>query len=147
MKFSYRPTSYSDVAAPFLDLQLSDPLGDRSKQITCLVDTGYNGDIIVPISVFQELGLESYELSSDYFSIAERIAGEELRLLSAYGTVSLPDLELTIETVGGQPQKIQGTLGDPRPIFASHISELPRSPIKISPELLREMKQFYSKSE
>ena len=107
MKSSYQPTSYFDLPAPFLELELATPLGDKSRRITGLIDTGYDGEIIVPISIFHELGLETFELSSDYFSVAETASGEQLRLISAYGTATMTELDLTIELVVDTHSKCQ----------------------------------------
>ena len=98
--FAYKSPSNSDVPAPYLSLILSDPFEIKKVEITAIIDTGFDGEILIPKSIYDDLKLKSFEYSSDVISQAETASGEFLELISASGSVRIKGSNLlTIITI------------------------------------------------
>jgi len=95
----YQQLTYSDVEAPVLEIKLSDPLGINSTMANAIIDTGFDAELIIPIGIYQTLQLQQFELSKDQFSIAETASGEQLQLVSAYGIVEIPSIDLELDVL------------------------------------------------
>ena len=100
MKFSYKKPKISEVEAPILPIQIFDDTRTHSypNQATtdALIDTGYDGFIMIPIKIFDALNLISSELPQDQVSMAETIVGEHLELRTALGYVEIPKLKISL---------------------------------------------------
>ncbi len=96
MKLSskYQIPVYSEIPAPYLTIILSDPLEANSIELTALIDTGFDGEILIPKDIYDKLKLKAFEFSIDVVSIAETAAGEHLELLSASGSIKIKGLDL-----------------------------------------------------
>jgi len=89
LTFKYRTPANSEVQAPYLRIALSDPLELNSIELAALVDTGFDGEVLIPKDIYDRLNLKAFEFSSGVVSIAETAAGEHLELLSASGSIKI----------------------------------------------------------
>ena len=48
ISFDYESNKYSLTKAPYLKFTLTDPLGKINKHFKGLVDTGYDGELLLP---------------------------------------------------------------------------------------------------
>lgn len=110
MKLPYNTPSYSNIGGPTLDIVVSNPVQSSSVELKGLIDTGYDGEIIVPFALFEKLNLFAFELGKDYFSIAETASGEQLSLTSAYGLLRIDVLELDVEVIIDTHNKCEETI-------------------------------------
>ncbi|MHA1972470.1 MAG: hypothetical protein ACTSW1_05745 [Candidatus Hodarchaeales archaeon] len=94
--FQYKTPLVSDVEAPYLPLVLSDPLDMHSETVFGMIDTGYDGEILIPYQLFKELNLEAFEFSLDIVSYAETASGELLKLLSANASVMIEGIDISL---------------------------------------------------
>ncbi|MFX0063247.1 MAG: clan AA aspartic protease [Candidatus Hermodarchaeota archaeon] len=94
--FSYQKPIISDIEAPYIPIILSDPLEQTSVEIKALVDTGYDGEILIPQDMYETLNLKTFEYSLDVVSMAETASGEHIRLLSASGAAKIKGSDITI---------------------------------------------------
>ncbi|MHA1685300.1 MAG: clan AA aspartic protease [Candidatus Heimdallarchaeaceae archaeon] len=99
IKFNYRKPILSDIEAPYLEIVLSDPIGNHSVSCDALIDTGYDGELVVPMQVYKEINLDKFELSEEFFTIAETPTGENLKLNSANGLVKIKGFDIEIEVI------------------------------------------------
>ena len=93
--FEYRKPLISDVNAPYIPLTISDPLENVKIERFGLIDTGFDGEILIPLELYNKLNLQAFEYSIDVVSIAETTSGEQLRLMTANAAVKLKGDELT----------------------------------------------------
>jgi len=94
LSFKYKTPVVSEIQAPYLPIILSDPLEIKSIEVTALIDTGFDGEILIPRDLYDDLNLKAYEYSMDVVSIAETATGEQLELISASGSVQIKGLDL-----------------------------------------------------
>ncbi len=94
--FKYKKPPISDVLAPYLDISISDPFETSVIDASGLVDTGYDGELLIPSDLYETLKLEEFEFNQDSVVIAETASGEKLELLSASGAIKVKGLELAI---------------------------------------------------
>ncbi len=100
LTFRYNTPINSEILAPYLEIILSDPLETKAMELTALIDTGYDGEILIPKDVYNKLNLTAFEYSSDLLSIAETASGEHLELQSSNGIIKIKGTDLlTIITV------------------------------------------------
>ncbi|MHA1650146.1 MAG: hypothetical protein ACTSYB_08125 [Candidatus Helarchaeota archaeon] len=96
MKKSYKIPQLSEIPAPFLPIKIYDITKTlcypQKGTINALIDTGYDGFLIVPLKIFNQLKLISSEIPTDQLSTAETIVGEHLELRTALGHVEIPEL-------------------------------------------------------
>ena len=100
MKFPYKKPQVSEIYAPFLPIRVFDEtksfIYPKTGMIETLIDTGYDGFLIIPLRIFDELKLISSELVEDQSVRAESITGEYLELQTSMGYVEIPALKLLI---------------------------------------------------
>lgn len=94
LSFEYQIPAYSEIQAPYLTIILSDPLETNSIELAALLDTGFDGEILIPKDIYDKLNLKAFEFSIDTVSIAETAAGEHLKLISASGSIKMKGLDL-----------------------------------------------------
>jgi clan AA aspartic protease len=100
LKFGYNTPINSEILAPNIEVILSDPLEINTIELTALVDTGYDGEILIPKDIYYKLNLKAFEYSSDLLNFAETASGEHLELQSANGSIKIKGADLlTIVTV------------------------------------------------
>ncbi|HUY00553.1 MAG TPA: hypothetical protein VMV49_13415 [Candidatus Deferrimicrobium sp.] len=93
--FEYKTPENSEIQAPYLAIILSDPLELNDIKLSALVDTGFDGEILIPKDIYNNLNLQAYEYGIDIVSHAETASGEHLELLSASGSIRLKGSDLT----------------------------------------------------
>lgn len=96
--FAYKPSTGSGELAPYVDLLISNPLGSKTIECTAMIDTGYDGEIVVPIKLYDDLNLAAFEYSENLFAKAETITGEKLVLRTASGSVTIRGIDVSIAT-------------------------------------------------
>ncbi|MFX0209918.1 MAG: hypothetical protein ACFFDT_28315 [Candidatus Hodarchaeota archaeon] len=94
--FNYQKPAISDVLAPYLKITISDPFEGNKIEVNALLDTGFDGEILIPIKIYEDLNLQAFEFSQDILSFAETASGERLELLSASGAITLSGINVTI---------------------------------------------------
>ncbi len=62
-----------------------------------IVDTGFEGDILIPSRLYQKLGFRKYEHPISDFPILETIAGMVLKIRSAPAELYIEDLKIDID--------------------------------------------------
>lgn len=96
---NYLIPSSSSVPAPFLEIEISDLLDKKKRTVQALIDTGYDGELLIPINLYRELNLGSFESSTEKTMIAETLTGEPIDLRSSVGTVRLLSLDISITSI------------------------------------------------
>ncbi|MHA1652337.1 MAG: clan AA aspartic protease [Candidatus Helarchaeota archaeon] len=100
LTFDYKIPVYSEIPAPYLIIILSDPLNIKEIELSALIDTGYDGELLIPPDIYDKLNLKAFEFSNDVVSIAETASGEHLELQSASGSIKIKGHDLiTIITI------------------------------------------------
>lgn len=89
ISFAYRSSAISDIPAPYVKLVISDPFEERKSEAEALVDTGFDGEILIPFKIYEDLNLQAFEFGQDTLSIAETASGERLTLSSASGAAKI----------------------------------------------------------
>ena len=79
--FSYQYPAKSNCVAPYLKLLISPPLDDPDYEIAAMIDTGYDGNLVVPYDLFVALKLYDYQFPNDWQHI---VAVREETLLKLY---------------------------------------------------------------
>jgi len=117
--------------APVMELRISNPL--TKSQTTCemLLDTGYDGIILLPWSTYLELGLRKCELPRRLWSTGVSVTGEEFPLRAAQALVALGERTMPVvaETYRDNSKRLVG-----RGFVDDYITTLdgPREELKIS---------------
>jgi predicted aspartyl protease len=86
---SYQPFGISEVPAPVIEIVLKDLLGNNPVKINALLDTGYDGYLIVPPTIYERVGLSKYELDLDMVPPLETVGGERIIIRSSNGLVHI----------------------------------------------------------
>ncbi len=108
--FDYKPSSSSSELAPYVDLLISDPLGSKSIECSAMIDTGYDGEIVVPVKLYDDLNLSAFEYSENLFAKAETITGEKFVLRTASGSVTVKGIDVSIVTTIDTHRSLTETL-------------------------------------
>jgi clan AA aspartic protease len=69
----------------------------RSEDLTFIVDTGFEGNILIPSRLYKKLGFHKYENPASEFPILETVAGMVLKIRSAPAKLSIENLKMTID--------------------------------------------------
>jgi len=100
LKIVYDKPFNSEIHAPYLPLKIQDLTGNflhpKKGIVNGLIDTGYDGFILVPLKIFEKLNLMTTELPPDQISFAETIVGEKFKLRTALGQVVIPEISLSL---------------------------------------------------
>lgn len=76
------------------------------------LDTGYDGELLLPYKLYQDLALYQWEYPEEYWSVGKTVSGEILELILAKGQVLIPRwnvaLEVFIETFEGNEELLLG---------------------------------------
>ncbi len=96
MRQSYSPVKYSSVLAPVINIGLGTPLTikDDLKYFKALIDTGYDGTVLISQDIFIELGLMAFKIPMSMTATAEFITGEKITMKSAEGLLYIADLNM-----------------------------------------------------
>lgn len=100
MNYRYKRPTITEVEAPFLPIRIfNEPkqaVYPPKESVEALIDTGYDGYLIVPSKIFNDLKLNSSRIPQDEVLKAETITGDNLELITAFGHLELPDLNLIV---------------------------------------------------
>lgn len=95
LQYSYRKPLISEISAPYIPLIISDPLENTTIEEFGLIDTGFDGELLIPLEIYNKLNLKAFEYGIDVVSIAETASGEQLRLITASAAVKIKGDEIT----------------------------------------------------
>lgn len=90
----YEKTPYSEILAPYTSISLKDPLSEKRSDLMALIDTGYDGNLMVPYEIFKELNLFKYQFPEDMEAIGELVTGDKIRIMSAEALITLENTEV-----------------------------------------------------
>jgi len=76
------------------------------------LDTGYDGELLLPYKLYQDLALYQWEYPEEYWPVGKTVSGEIIELILAKGQVLIPRwniaLEVFIETFEGNEELLLG---------------------------------------
>jgi hypothetical protein len=76
------------------------------------LDTGYDGGLLLPYKLYQDLALYRWEYPEEYWPVGKTVSGEIIELMLAKGQVLIPRwnvaLEVFIETFEGNAEFLLG---------------------------------------
>ena len=76
------------------------------------LDTGYDGELLLPYKLYQDLAFYRWEYPEEYWPIGKTVSGEIIELILAKGQVLIPKwnvaLEVFIETFEGNGELLLG---------------------------------------
>ncbi len=79
--WNYSTPPVSNVPAPYIEIVVYNP--ERSLKypskgtLNVIIDTGFDGYLITPINIFNELKLDDYEIPQELIETTETFTGEE----------------------------------------------------------------------
>lgn len=77
--------------APIIEVIISDPLREKSTKLRLVIDTGFQGGILIPLQVYLSLNLNMFEKPK---ASAVTATGAEIELRVAKAVVRLGDKEI-----------------------------------------------------
>ena len=82
----------------------------HSKPLKFIVDTGFDGDILIAEDVFESLGFYMFEEDRDEWEVGETIAGEYLTLRSSHTEIQIENLSfhIRVETFPNNTESLVG---------------------------------------
>lgn len=103
LEYNYEKTVFSDILAPKIpDLIVKNLLGSKQKSISVLIDTGYDGFLVIPEEIYEDLELSTFEVVEDEIPIVETITGEKITLRTAHSLLEidklLPETIIEVDT-------------------------------------------------
>jgi clan AA aspartic protease len=93
MKYGYE--EINEEFHPVIRGILAGPL--RSEDLTFIVDTGFEGNILIPSRLYKKLGFYKYENPASEFPILETVAGMVIKIRSAPAKLCIENLKMTID--------------------------------------------------
>ncbi len=98
VEYNYEKTVFSEILAPKIpNLIVKNLLGTKQKSVSVLIDTGYDGFLVIPEEIYEDLGLDTFEVVEDEIPIVETITGEKITLRTAHSLLEIK--ELLAETI------------------------------------------------
>ncbi|MBS7249146.1 MAG: hypothetical protein KIH08_00935 [Candidatus Freyarchaeota archaeon] len=94
--WNYATPHTSSVPAPYIEIVVYNL--DRSLRypvegpLSAMVDTAFDGYLIIPLSIFQELRLDQYEVPPDLIENTETFSGEIIKLRTSLALVEIKGL-------------------------------------------------------
>ena len=92
LEFPYKRTPRSEIKAPYLSLRIKNLLGNKERVVETLIDTGYDGFVVIPLEIYEELNMESFEVVEDELPQVETVTGERIFLRTANGVIEIPGI-------------------------------------------------------
>lgn len=89
---SYQQFGISEVPAPVVTIFVKDLMGNNPAKINALVDTGYDGYLMIPAAVYESVCLSKFELNLEMVPPLETFGGERIIIRSANGLVHIEGL-------------------------------------------------------
>ncbi len=96
ISFDYEILEYAKTKAPTIKFTLSDPLRNKNVITKGLVDTGYDGELLLSYTKYKELELVSFELPSSGSSIGETVTGERIEMKNSSASLELEETGISI---------------------------------------------------
>ena len=93
MKYDYE--EINEELHPVISGILAGP--SRSEDLTFIVDTGFEGNILIPSRLYKKLGFHKYENPASEFPILETVAGIVTKIRSAPAKLCIENLEMAID--------------------------------------------------
>lgn len=94
--WNYATPAISNVPAPYIKIVLYTP--ERNLRypsegtLNAMVDTGFDGYLIIPVNIFHELRLDAYEVPPDLIEVTETFSGESIKLRTSQAIVEIQGL-------------------------------------------------------
>ena len=92
----YEPSSFSEILAPYVRVIIKNAMESKrypeANECQALVDTGYDGYLAIPFTIFETLGLQTTEVPPEDVPIAQTLSGDFLQLRTARGKIDIPAL-------------------------------------------------------
>lgn len=82
---------------PSITIQICNAFGKNPKIVNVGIDTGYDGNLVIPSKMYYELNLEIAEIPKDESSYGMTATGERIDFKSSYGLISIEDLVKDME--------------------------------------------------
>ncbi len=113
IEYSYKSPSISEIPAPYIpNLIIKNLLGTKQNKIEVLIDTGYDGYLVIPIDFYEELDMTTFEIVQDEVPQVETFTGEKLTLKTANGIIEIPQvLEETVIEIDAHPHCKEPLMG------------------------------------
>jgi predicted aspartyl protease len=90
---------------------LAGTVHSKSEELVQL-DTGYDGELLLPYQLYEDLGLAQWEYPEEYWSVGKTVSGEIINLILARGQVVIPRWgtasEVLIDTFDGNEEFLLG---------------------------------------
>jgi clan AA aspartic protease len=67
-----------------------------SQAIQLIVDTGYDGDLLLNYDLYESLGFLVFEEDQEEWDIAESVTGDQILLRSSHSKIRLEEREFTV---------------------------------------------------
>ncbi len=93
MEYDYEKTLFSEVFAPKIPkLIVKNLLGSKKKSLNVLIDTGYDGFLVIPEKIYEDLNLDTFEIIEDEVPYVETFSGEKFLLRTANTLIEIDEL-------------------------------------------------------
>ena len=69
----------------------------KKEELTMIVDTGFDGHLLIPSRLYKKLGFQKYEHPVSEFPILETVAGMVMKIRSAPANIYIGDLKIDID--------------------------------------------------
>ena len=93
VEYKYEKTMCSEILAPKIpNLIIKNLLGSKETNISVLIDTGYDGFLVIPEEIYEKLDLDTFEVVEDEIPIVETITGEKITLRTAHSLLEIKEL-------------------------------------------------------
>nr|MDO8082671.1 hypothetical protein [Candidatus Freyarchaeota archaeon] len=115
--WNYSTPPVSNVPAPYIEIVVYNP--ERSLKypskgtLNAMIDTGFDGYLITPINIFNELKLDDYEIPQELIETTEIFTGERMKLRTSLAIVEIPGLlqkQIEIDTHKNCQEPLLGRL-------------------------------------
>jgi predicted aspartyl protease len=93
MKYDYE--EINERSHPVISGILAGP--SRSENFSFSVDTGFEGNILIPSKLYKKMGFHKYENPASEFPILETVAGMVIKIRSAPAKLCIENLEMYID--------------------------------------------------
>ncbi len=93
MKYDYE--IINEKLHPVINGTLIGP--SRKEVLSMIVDTGFEGHILIPSRLYKKFGFQKYEHSPSEFPILETVAGMAIKIRSAPAKLIIEDLQIDID--------------------------------------------------
>ncbi|MHA2252675.1 MAG: hypothetical protein ACXAD7_20090 [Candidatus Kariarchaeaceae archaeon] len=96
ISFDYETIENTSSKAPFLKFSLADPLEKKSIILKGLVDTGYDGELLLSNTSYRELALRSFEVPVSDLIVGETVTGERLSIQNSSAILEIAGIDVSI---------------------------------------------------